>query len=321
VIENVKGILSAAKKHRPLAQRGPGFPQITRNEEHGSAFKELLDDLDELCDDIGYCVSWGLINSADYGAPQVRERVIFIGSLDGYFVWPEPTHSKGGNNGTKKWVVLRTGLKGLRDPEPAYKEFDKDISNYLKLVPEGSNWRSLPMNLQPEAIGAAFKSWGGRAGFLRRLSWTKPAPTITNNPKTKATMLCHPTKTRPLSVRECARIQQFPDDWSFSGSTAAQYRQIGNATPVAIGEAIGEAIRKVEDNGTKELYPKKLYCSDPVLLERMIKSPKTMLNPPRMRKIKDPKKASEWLNGSANKRTDFEKYEAISPKEAAVGFK
>jgi len=64
--------------------------------------------------------------------------------------------------------------------------------------------------------------------------------------------------------------------------------------------------------GNKGQHAKKLYCADPVLLERIIKSPKTMLNPPRMRKIKDPKKASEWLNGSANKRTFFKRYQAIS---------
>lgn len=312
VIENVKGILSAAKKHRPLAKRGPGFPQLTPEEEHGSWFKDLLDDLNELCDDIGYCVSWGLINSADYGTPQVRERVIFIGSRDGHFVWPEPTHSKDGNNGMKKWVALRTGLKGLKDPEPAYKEFSKDISNYLKLVPEGSDWRALPKNLQPKAIGAAFKSWGGRSGFLRRLSWEKPAPTITNNPKTKATMLCHPTEIRPMSLRECARLQQFPDDWRFYGSLAQQYKQVGNATPLAIGEVIGHAIMQATMRGNKGQHAKKLLCADPMLLSRIIQRPKTMLNPVRMRKIKDPKKASEWLNGSANKRTDFKRYQAIS---------
>jgi DNA (cytosine-5)-methyltransferase 1 len=321
VIENVKGILSAAKKHRALAQRGPGFPPLTTDEEHGSAFKELLDDLQELCDDIGYCVTWGLINSADYGAPQVRERVIFIGSLDGYFVWPEATHCKGGMNGRKEWVVLKTGLKGLKDPEPAYKEFSKDIANYLELVPEGSNWRALPKDLQAKAMGAAFNSWGGRAGFLRRLSWAKPAPTVTNNPKTRATMLCHPTKTRPLSVRECARIQQFPDYWGFSGSLAAQYQQIGNATPLSIGEAIGRAIVRAGMRKNGGRHPKKLYCADPLLLSRIIQSPRTMLNPVRMRKIKDIEQARSWLNGRRNKRTDFEKYEAISPKEAGMGSK
>ena len=321
VMENVRGILSAAKKHRPLAERGPGFPQLTPDEEHGSAFIELLDDIDKLCADIGYCVSWGLINSAEYGAPQVRERVIFIGSLYGHFIWPELTHSKDGNNETKKWATLRTALKGIKDVEPAYKKFNKQVSNYLEIIPEGSNWRSLPKNLQRKAIGAAFKSWGGRSGFLRRLAWDKPAPTITNNPKTKATMLCHPTEIRPLSVRECARLQQFPDEWNFFGSVAAQYRQVGNATPLAIGEAIGHAIAKAARKRNKGRYAKKLYCANPTLLSRIIQSPKTMLNPPKMRKIKDVEQARAWLNSGTNKRTDFEKYETISPKEAAVGFK
>jgi DNA (cytosine-5)-methyltransferase 1 len=312
VIENVKGILSAAKKHRPLAERGPGFPQLTPDEEHGSAFIELLDDIDKLCNDIGYCVSWGLVNSADYGAPQVRERVIFIGSLDGYFVWPGSTHSKIGNNETKKWGTLRAGLKGLKDKEPSYKKFSEKTSNYLKLIPEGSNWRALPTDIQAKAIGAAFESWGGRSGFLRRLAWDKPAPTITNNPKTKATMLCHPTEVRPLSVRECARLQQFPDYWDFSGSISAQYRQVGNATPLALGHAIGIAIRNVARKKGKGPYRRRLYCADPKLLERIIRSPKTMLNPPRMRKNKSTKQAIKWLNGSANKRTFFKRYQAIS---------
>jgi DNA (cytosine-5)-methyltransferase 1 len=319
VIENVKGILSAAKKHRPLAERGPGFPQLTPNEEHGSAFKELLDDLEELCDEIGYCVSWGLVNSADYGAPQVRERVIFIGSLDGYFIWPEPSHSKDGNNGTKKWETIRKALKGTEGLELSYKKFNKQVSYYLELIPEGSNWRALPKNLQSKAIGAAFRSWGGRSGFLRRLAWDKPAPTITNNPKTKATMLCHPTEIRPLSVRECARLQQFPDKWNFSGSVAAQYRQVGNATPLAIGEAIGRAIIKSASKRKKDHHAKKLYCADPILLNRIVQRPKTMLNPPKMRKIKDVAQAKVWLNSGTNKRTDFKKYEAMGPKEAALG--
>ena len=321
VIENVKGILSAAKKHRPLAERGPGFPQLTPDEEHGSAFIELLDDIEKLCKDIGYCCSWGLINSADYGAPQVRERVIFIGSLDGHFIWPGPTHSKGGNNGTKKWVTLRKALKGINDPEPVYNKFNKRVSNYLELIPEGSNWRALPNNLQRKAIGAAFKSWGGRSGFLRRLSWEKSAPTITNNPKTKATMLCHPTEIRPLSVRECARLQQFPDKWNFFGSVAAQYKQVGNATPLSIGEAIGHAIAKAARKKNKGRHAKKLYCADPMLLRRIIQRPKTMLNPVKMRKIKSIEKAKSWLNNGENKRKGFEKYESISPKEAALVFK
>lgn len=61
-------------------------------------------------------------------------------------------------------------------------------------------------------------------------------------------MMCHPTLDRPLSVKECARIQQFPDEWVFTGTTAAKYRQIGNAVPVGLGEAIGKAIIATADN-------------------------------------------------------------------------
>ncbi|MCK5581604.1 MAG: DNA cytosine methyltransferase, partial [Candidatus Omnitrophica bacterium] len=223
VIENVKGILSAAKKHRPLAERGPGFPKLKPSEEHGSALRDLLENLNDLCQKTGYCVSWGVVNSADYGCPQVRERVVFIGSLDGHFVWPKPTHSKDGKGNKKRWATLRNAFKGLKEQDPAYSAFSPEVSDYLKIIPEGGNWRSLPENLQADAIGGAYKSWGGRSGFLRRLSRNKPSPTVTNNPKTKATMLCHPTEIRPLSVRESARIQQFPDDWDFSGSLSQQY--------------------------------------------------------------------------------------------------
>jgi DNA (cytosine-5)-methyltransferase 1 len=295
-----------------LAKRGPGFPQLSPDEEHGSAFHKILNDIEKICKDIGYCVSWGVLNSADYGSPQARERVIFIGSLDGHFVWPGPTHSRNGENGKKKWATLKDGLKGLKEKRPQYLEFNNKVYNYLKLVPEGNNWRSLPKKLRSKAVGSAYKSWGGRCGFLRRLSWNRPSPTITNNPKTKATMLCHPTKIRPLSVRECARLQQFPDYWNFAGSIAAQYRQVGNATPLALGHAIGIAIRNAAKKRGKGLYRHKLYCADPQLLEKIINRPKTMLNPLRMRKNKSIEQAAKWLNGSANKRTFFKKYQAIN---------
>ena len=310
VIENVKGILSAAKKHRPLAERGPGFTKLKPSEEHGSVLRELLDNINNLCQRVGYCFSWGVVNSADYGCPQVRERVVFIGSLDGHFVWPKPTHSKDGNGKKKKWVTLRNAFKGLKEQHPSYSTFNLEVSEYLEIIPEGGNWRDLPESLKANAIGSAYDSWGGRSGFLRRLSRDKPSPTITNNPKTKATMLCHPIETRPLSVRESARIQQFPDNWAFSGSLSQQYMQIGNATPVALGEAIGRAIIAA-DNKNNETHKEQLYCADPDLLRRIIERPKTMLNPRRMRKNKNTKKATEWLNGTRN-RKEFKKYKSIA---------
>lgn len=77
--------------------------------------------------------------------------------------------------------------------------------------------------------------------FYRRLSYDQPSPTVVTSPVQKATMMCHPTQDRPLSVKEYARIQQFPDDWVFTGTTAAKYWQIGNAVPVGLAEAIGKA--------------------------------------------------------------------------------
>ena len=78
--------------------------------------------------------------------------------------------------------------------------------------------------------------------MARRLSWEEPSLTLTCNPSQKHTERCHPEETRPLSVREYARIQTFPDEWIFSGSTSSIYKQIGNAVPVNLGYHIGRAI-------------------------------------------------------------------------------
>ena len=115
------------------------------------------------------------------------------------------------------------------------------------MVPEGGNWRDLPPDIIPIAMGGAYQSGGGKVGFYRRLSYEQPAPTVVTSPVQKATMMCHPRQTRPLSVREYARIQQFPDSWIFTGTTAAKYRQIGNAVPVGLAEAIGRAVLSVAD--------------------------------------------------------------------------
>ena len=91
-------------------------------------------------------------------------------------------------------------------------------------------------------MGGAYTSSGGKVGFYRRLSYDQPSPTLVTSPVQKATMMCHPTQHRPLSIREYARIQQFPDDWVFVGSSAEQYKQIGNAVPVGLAYALGQAV-------------------------------------------------------------------------------
>jgi DNA (cytosine-5)-methyltransferase 1 len=99
-----------------------------------------------------------------------------------------------------------------------------------------------------EAMGGAYLSGGGKVGFYRRLSYSEPCPTLVTSPVQKATMMCHPTQDRPLSVREYARIQQFPEEWVFTGTVASQYRQIGNAVPIGLAEQIGKAIVAAADN-------------------------------------------------------------------------
>jgi DNA (cytosine-5)-methyltransferase 1 len=242
IMENVKGLLSAPIRHRPHARRGLGFPPLEPDEMPGAALQVILAEMKR----IGYEVVYDLLNTADYGVPQVRERVIFIGYKGNDSVTlPLPNHSQKGTGKQPKWLTLREGLKDLVDSQPEFVPYSENRLKYLRLLTAGQNWRYLPSELQQEAMGGAYKSEGGKVGFYRRLAWDKPSPTVTTSPHQKATDMCHPDELRPLSVRECARIQAFPDDWVFYGSTASKYRQIGNAVPVLLGEAIGQYLYQI----------------------------------------------------------------------------
>ena len=242
VMENVRGLLSAPIRHRPHEQRGLGCPVLELDEMPGAAMQVILAEIKR----IGYEVVYDLLNAADYGVPQVRERVILIGYKGSDSVtMPLPTHSETGVSKLPKWLTLRDGLKSLVDFQPEYTAYSEARLKYLRLLKAGQNWRYLPNELKQEAMGGAYKSEGGKVGFYRRLAWDKPSPTVTTSPHQKATDMCHPDELRPLSVRECARIQTFPDEWVFYGSTASKYRQIGNAVPVLLGEAIARYLYQI----------------------------------------------------------------------------
>ena len=85
---------------------------------------------------------------------------------------------------------------------------------------------------------------GGKRGIARRLAMTEPSLTLTTSPAQKQTERCHPLETRPLTVREYARIQTFPDSYEFKGGMGAQYKQIGNAVPVKLAKAMGEQLKQ-----------------------------------------------------------------------------
>ncbi len=235
VMENVRGILSAALEHVPLVKR--------QNKVDYEGKGGVLAMLNRTFAKMGYTVTVQLVNAANYGTPQKRERVVFIGSRDGLQV-PMPIGAYGPDDNLfqRRWRTLREAIGSLDDPAPEFIPFSPKRLKFLSLLREGQNWRHLPADMQREALGGAFDSTGGRVGFFRRLSFDAPSPTVPTSPAQKSTCLCHPTELRPLSVKEYARIQQFPDDWVFAGSTIEKYRQIGNAVPVGLGYVIGTTI-------------------------------------------------------------------------------
>lgn len=292
VMENVPGMLSAAIRHRPLKERGPGFPPLHPDEELGSALRLILEELKKT----GYYVVFDVLNAADFGVPQTRERVIFIGSRDGEEIAvPKPTHLEYKLGTDKRWVTLAKAIKSLKDDEPEFVQLPPKSKKYLVDVPEGGNWKDLSPQKRWRAMGKAYNSWGGRVGFFRRLSWDKPSPSLTTSPISKATMLCHPTELRPLSVKEYTAIQQFPKRWKFAGSTAKKYMQIGNAVPIGLGSAIGSVIKNALESEERTNL-RGVVCENCDLLKRLQSRPRTMLNPARMRKEKDPILATQWLS-------------------------
>ncbi|NJK39015.1 MAG: DNA cytosine methyltransferase [Oscillatoriales cyanobacterium RM2_1_1] len=241
VIENVRGLLSAPLSHRPHSQRGPGFPPLQPEEKPGGALRHVIQRLEAQ----GYGVSFNLYNSANFGTPQIRERIVILCHRDGEELpYLEPSHSGIGQYRLPPWSTFQVAVADLPPDCHDHINFPERRLQYYKLLKPGQNWRSLPFELQLEAMGKAFYSGGGRTGFFRRLAWDTPSPTLVTHPAMPATDLAHPCLDRPLSIQEYKRIQQFPDDWLIAGGTLDQYKQLGNAVPVGLGAAIGRLILK-----------------------------------------------------------------------------
>jgi DNA (cytosine-5)-methyltransferase 1 len=239
VIENVRGLLSAPLEHREHERRGFGFPPLTPDEQKGGALNHIL----QLLREGGYGVSFNLYNSANFGVPQVRERVVLVCSRNGKKApYLTPTHSEDGKHGLPRWLTVRDAFAGLEKAEHHHVKFPEKRLKFYRMLTHGQYWKHLPEKLQKEALGASYFAGGGKTGFFRRLAWDKPSPTLVTHPAMPATDLCHPTENRPLSIEEYKRLQQFPDNWKLAGSLVDQYRQIGNAVPVGLGAAIGRLI-------------------------------------------------------------------------------
>lgn len=227
VMENVKGILTL---------------------DGGNYLKNVL----AILRDAGYAVDYKLINMADYGVPEIRERVIIIGNRVGLPIdFPKPDHSNNPDDGLPEWENCWSVLKDLEQlpdkPEfnhVALKHTEKNIERY-KLIPEGGRLPEgiLPPELYRKNFGNTFK----------RLNRKKPALTMV--PGNDAFPI-HPTLNRSLTVREAARIQTFPDTMIFEGNRRQQGHQVGNAVPPLFSKKLASfivnQINKAKEGGLYE---------------------------------------------------------------------
>ena len=258
VLENVANLVTAALRHRPIKDRpgqhwslktysgkqpnvNDGALPLEPDEMSGSAIRQVLEDVKQL----GYSVNFGVLDAADFGAPQHRLRFVMIGS-SGREVPELPRATHGDASHLTPFATVRDAIYDLRYAPGEHSTYTPGMARFFDLVPPGGNWRNLPKELQSEALGGAYASGGGKTGFFRRLSWDEPAPTIIGRANRKASALCHPETTRPLSIKECARLQGFPDDWMFTGAANQKYQQVGNAVPTHLGFAIGNAIQRID---------------------------------------------------------------------------
>jgi DNA (cytosine-5)-methyltransferase 1 len=199
---------------------------------------------------LGYEVAAEVLHAADYGVPQKRKRVIIIGSLIGTPTHPEPTHRSPDKTNLLNvhlpvWRTVRDAIANL-PKKPNGKNWHvgrnptaKSLARY-KHIPEGGNRFNLPSKLTPQC-------WKnkptGSTDLFGRLSWDKPALTIrTEFFKPEKGRYLHPAEHRPITIREAARIQTFPDDYILVGSHVAAAKQIGNAVPCLFAERIGEKL-------------------------------------------------------------------------------
>jgi DNA (cytosine-5)-methyltransferase 1 len=256
IMENVRGIMSVARAHTPIADRVRG-EELTGDRKPGSVIEYIKGQFSKL----GYYPNIDLYDAVYYGVPQTRQRVFIVAFDPEQYSWEPPQHSheyqfpKGrppdrnvfmgevsDGRKLKRAKTLGNAIRRLSDPNKEHPEYPRDRAKYYDKLEPGQNWTALSPKDQKSALGGAYDSTGGRVGFYRRLNYSRPCPTVLTSVIQKATGMCHPEDLRPLTVRECAAVQQFPKGWKFSGSMNQKYKQIGNAVPVGLAEVFGRSI-------------------------------------------------------------------------------
>lgn len=226
---------------------------------NGNLFKEIQKCFEE----IGYQLKYKVLNAADYGVPEIRERVILVGTKGvNNFEYPLVTH--GIVKGLKPYVTLEDALSDLpimesgeekteyaSEPKNDFQKFVHDcdklrdnlspknnqhLIELMKALPDGGSKKDLPERLRPKS---------GFGNTYAKMWWKKPAPTITRNFACPSSSRCiHPRDSRALSTREGARLQSFPDSYKFYGSTSMKNLEIGNAVPPLLSIALAKQVAK-----------------------------------------------------------------------------
>ena len=204
IAENVRGILSLGK---------------------GEVIKQIVSDFEEA----GYITTVNLVNMANYGVPQTRQRVLIIGQRKDYgeemlFQFPQPTFSKDGKD-LPRWISIKDAIDHFPDPDT-----ENNVINHIY-----------------SAYKVEYRNYTGH----RKTDPNKPSPTILarGNGKGGVCAIPHYNGKRRLSIRESASVQTFPEKFHFIGSMNSCYRQIGNAVPVKFAKLLGEELIRLEHNG------------------------------------------------------------------------
>lgn len=255
VMENVTGITSVAE---------------------GRAVDEIYRSMEKL----GFHVEHRVLRAEEFGVPQERRRIFFIGVRDGKRLeWPEPTHFLERDlfslqSEHKLFVTVADAISDLpelnikdgveeaeydAEPESEYQELmrrrSKVLYNHvaphladinlqrLKHIPQGGSWRDIPVELLPAGMKRA-----KRSDHTKRYGRLHPkglASTILTKCDLHWGAFIHPTQERSLTVREAARFQSFPDRFRFTGSRVEQFRQVGNAVPPLLAKAVASSVARM----------------------------------------------------------------------------
>jgi DNA (cytosine-5)-methyltransferase 1 len=239
--------------------------------EKGRAIIEIYESLEEL----GYNVEHKILKAEEYGVPQERRRLIFLGVRDNYFIeWPEPTHNKEGDKKLKKFNTVWDAISDLpalkidegfeegnyiNEPlstlQKNLRKNSKFIFNHyaphltaininrMQFIPQGGSWRDIPQHLLPDGMKRAKRS--DHTKRYGRLMQDGLSSTILTRCDPHWGAYIHPTQDRTLTVREAARLQTFPDCIKFSGARVEQYRQVGNAVPPLLSKAIAKSVKNI----------------------------------------------------------------------------